>query len=80
MPVSAMNRSDTHKRRARASVSKIQSELASATSRKRASLSTMALVVLRLWRSAAAFDPARASLSTWLFRIARNLQIDAPYR
>ena len=32
--------------------------------------------MLRLWRSAAAFDPARASLSTWLFRIARNLHID----
>ncbi|WP_372017444.1 sigma-70 family RNA polymerase sigma factor [Pseudoxanthomonas sp. 10H] len=36
--------------------------------------------MLRLWRSAAAFDPARASLSTWLFRIVRNLQIDARRR
>ena len=36
--------------------------------------------MLRLWRSAAAFDPARANLSTWLFRIARNLQIDARRR
>lgn len=32
--------------------------------------------MLRLWRRAAQFDPARASLSTWLFRIARNLYID----
>ena len=36
--------------------------------------------MLRLWRSASAFDPARARLSTWLFRIARNLQIDARRR
>lgn len=36
--------------------------------------------MLRLWRNAAAFDPARANLSTWLFRIARNLQIDARRR
>ncbi|MFA6229026.1 MAG: sigma factor [Rhodanobacter sp.] len=28
----------------------------------------------RLWRKAGLFDPQRASLSTWLFRIARNLQ------
>ncbi len=32
--------------------------------------------LLRLWRKAGQFDPARASLSTWLFRIARNLYID----
>lgn len=32
--------------------------------------------MLRLWRRADLFDPARASLSTWLFRIARNLYID----
>nr|WP_240147956.1 sigma-70 family RNA polymerase sigma factor [Luteibacter yeojuensis] len=32
--------------------------------------------MLRLWRGAGQFDPARASLSTWLFRIARNLYLD----
>lgn len=33
--------------------------------------------MLRLWRRATQFDPARASLSTWLFRVARNLYIDS---
>nr|WP_230474717.1 sigma-70 family RNA polymerase sigma factor [Dyella monticola] len=32
--------------------------------------------MLRLWRRADLFDPTRASLSTWLFRIARNLYLD----
>lgn len=36
--------------------------------------------MLRLWRNASVFDPERANLSTWLFRIARNLQIDARRR
>jgi RNA polymerase sigma factor (sigma-70 family) len=29
-----------------------------------------------LWRKAALFDPAKSSLSTWLFRVARNRRID----
>lgn len=29
-----------------------------------------------LWRKAAQFDPARASVGAWLFTIARNLRID----
>ncbi len=33
--------------------------------------------LLRLWRRSAQFDAARASLATWLFRIARNLYIDS---
>ena len=33
--------------------------------------------LLRLWRRAESFDPARASLATWLFRVARNLYIDS---
>ncbi|MET0282542.1 MAG: sigma-70 family RNA polymerase sigma factor [Steroidobacteraceae bacterium] len=33
--------------------------------------------LLRVWRRAALFDPARASLSTWLFRVARNLHLDS---
>ncbi|KZC21407.1 RNA polymerase subunit sigma [Rhodanobacter denitrificans] len=33
-------------------------------------------VLLTLWRKAALFDPARASLATWLYRVARNLYID----
>ncbi len=33
--------------------------------------------LLRLWRRAELFDPARASLATWLFRIARNLYLDS---
>lgn len=32
--------------------------------------------MLRLWRRARSFDADRASLGTWLFRIARNLHID----
>ena len=32
--------------------------------------------LLRLWQHAARFDPGRSSLSTWLFRIGRNLHID----
>jgi RNA polymerase sigma-70 factor (ECF subfamily) len=33
--------------------------------------------MLTLWRKAALFDPKKASASTWLFTIARNLRIDA---
>jgi RNA polymerase sigma-70 factor (ECF subfamily) len=32
--------------------------------------------MLTLWRKAVLFDPARASASTWMFTIARNLRID----
>jgi RNA polymerase sigma-70 factor (ECF subfamily) len=32
--------------------------------------------MLTLWRRAATFDPRRASPSTWIFTIARNLRID----
>ena len=32
--------------------------------------------LLRLWQRADAYDAARSALATWLFRIARNLQID----
>lgn len=32
--------------------------------------------LLRLWQRAGLYDPACSSLSTWLFRIARNLHID----
>jgi RNA polymerase sigma-70 factor, ECF subfamily len=31
---------------------------------------------LRAWRAAASYDPAKASPSTWLYRIATNLCID----
>ena len=34
-------------------------------------------VMIVLWHKAALFDPAKSSLSTWLFRIARNRRIDA---
>jgi RNA polymerase sigma-70 factor (ECF subfamily) len=33
--------------------------------------------LLNVWRKAHLFDPAKASASTWLFTIARNLRIDA---
>ena len=33
--------------------------------------------LLAVWRKAAAFDPAKAAASTWIFTIARNLRIDA---
>jgi RNA polymerase sigma-70 factor, ECF subfamily len=34
-------------------------------------------VMLTLWRKAVQFDPGKASASTWIFTIARNLRIDA---
>jgi RNA polymerase sigma factor (sigma-70 family) len=33
-----------------------------------------------LWRKAAMFDPAKSSVSTWLYRIARNRRIDVARR
>lgn len=33
-------------------------------------------VMLTVWRKAGTFDPQQASVSTWVFRIARNRQID----
>jgi RNA polymerase sigma-70 factor (ECF subfamily) len=33
--------------------------------------------MLAIWRKAALFDPSKASASTWIFTIARNLRIDA---
>ena len=33
-------------------------------------------VMITLWRKAELFDPARSSLATWLYRIARNRRID----
>ena len=32
--------------------------------------------LLAVWRKAESFDPTRASASTWIFTIARNLRID----
>ena len=34
-------------------------------------------VMLTLWQKAHLFDPSKSSLSTWLFRVARNRRIDA---
>lgn len=34
----------------------------------------------RLWQRAADYDPLRSAVSTWLFRIARNLHIDRARR
>lgn len=36
--------------------------------------------LLRVWRRARLFDPAKAAVSTWVFTIARNLRIDAARR
>lgn len=33
-------------------------------------------VLVAVWRKAAGFDPRKASVSTWIFRIARNRRID----
>jgi RNA polymerase sigma-70 factor (ECF subfamily) len=33
--------------------------------------------MVALWRKAGQFDPAKSSVSTWVFTIARNLRIDA---
>jgi RNA polymerase sigma factor (sigma-70 family) len=37
-------------------------------------------VMVTLWRKASLFDPAKSSLSTWLYRIARNRRIDLSRR
>jgi len=37
-------------------------------------------VMITLWHKAHLFDPGKSSLSTWLFRIARNRRIDAARR
>jgi RNA polymerase sigma factor (sigma-70 family) len=37
-------------------------------------------VMTVLWHKAELFDPAKSSLSTWLFRVARNRRIDAARR
>lgn len=37
-------------------------------------------VMTVLWQKAALYDPSKSSLSTWLFRIARNRRIDAARR
>jgi RNA polymerase sigma-70 factor (ECF subfamily) len=36
--------------------------------------------MLAVWRKAAQFDPEKASASTWIFTIARNLRIDSVRR
>ncbi|MDE1995264.1 MAG: sigma-70 family RNA polymerase sigma factor [Rhizobiaceae bacterium] len=33
--------------------------------------------MLAVWKKAAQFDPARGQASTWIYKIARNMQIDA---
>lgn len=37
-------------------------------------------VMTTVWRKAASFDRRRASVSTWMFRVARNRQIDVHRR
>lgn len=37
-------------------------------------------VMLTVWRKAALFDPGQASVSTWVYRIARNRRIDLSRR
>ncbi|MBI1250431.1 MAG: sigma-70 family RNA polymerase sigma factor [Alphaproteobacteria bacterium] len=37
-------------------------------------------VMITVWRKAALFDRTQASVSTWIFRIARNRRIDAARR
>jgi RNA polymerase sigma-70 factor (ECF subfamily) len=37
-------------------------------------------VMLTLWRKAQLFDPQKSSVTTWLYRIARNRRIDAVRR
>ena len=32
--------------------------------------------MVNVWRKASTFDPERASVSTWIFTIARNLRVD----
>lgn len=32
--------------------------------------------MVRVWRKAHHYDPRKAAVTTWIFRVARNLQID----
>ncbi|MEL7546295.1 MAG: sigma-70 family RNA polymerase sigma factor [Pseudomonadota bacterium] len=41
---------------------------------------TVQEVMLNVWRKAEQYDPKQASVSTWIFRIARNRHIDAHRR
>ncbi|HNR76079.1 MAG TPA: sigma-70 family RNA polymerase sigma factor [Parvularculaceae bacterium] len=36
--------------------------------------------MMRVWRKARLYDPSKASASTWIYTIARNLRIDAARR
>lgn len=38
------------------------------------------IVMVAVWRSAAGYEPARLSVSTWIFRIMRNASNDQPCR
>lgn len=42
-----------------------------------ASEELMQETMVQVWRKAVQYDPAKASASTWIFAIARNLRIDA---
>ncbi|MEH6694865.1 MAG: sigma-70 family RNA polymerase sigma factor [Hyphomonas sp.] len=37
-------------------------------------------VMITVWRKAGMYDPRQASVSTWIFRVARNRRIDAQRR
>ncbi len=41
-----------------------------------AAVETMQEVMLRVWRHARRYDPARAAASTWIYTIARNARTD----
>jgi RNA polymerase sigma-70 factor (ECF subfamily) len=56
---------------------RVKAYLARAGADPAAAEELMQEAMIAVWRKADRFDPAKASASTWIFTIARNLRIDA---
>lgn len=56
---------------------RVKSYLVALTKDAAAAEELMQETMITVWNKAALFDPARGSVTTWVFTIARNLRIDA---
>lgn len=59
---------------------KLRAYMAAQTKDAQAAEELMQEAMMSVWKKAAQFDPARGSVSAWIFTIARNLRIDAHRR
>lgn len=59
---------------------KLRAYMAAKTKDAQAAEELMQEAMMSVWKKAAQFDPARGSVSSWIFTIARNLGIDAHRR